>query len=211
MLDTALDEASPLVYAHPTNEPPHGLLRNLLSAQAKWLFRWALGNRQLGTFNSFRLIQGEIARGLAAYCGSQVYLDVALSWVVRTSAACPVALRGERGRPSGYGFQRLMGHLWRMFLTSGTRPLRLISFIGGLSMLAGIVVSAYVAWNRLASRIPVQGWTSLVIVVCLFSGLTLFSLGIIAEYLGITLSMAMGKPLYLIVSQPSRGRDTDVR
>jgi undecaprenyl-phosphate 4-deoxy-4-formamido-L-arabinose transferase len=208
MLDTALDEATPLVYAQPSNEPPHGWLRNLASAQAKWLFKWALGNRQIGRFNSFRLIQGEIARGLAAYCGSEFYLDVALSWVVPSSASCSVALRGERGRPSGYSFKRLMAHLWRMFLTSGTRPLRLISFIGGLSMLAGITISAYVAWNRLASRIPVQGWTSLVIVVCLFSGLTLFSLGIIAEYLGVTLSMAMGKPLYLIVSQPPRGKDS---
>jgi undecaprenyl-phosphate 4-deoxy-4-formamido-L-arabinose transferase len=32
----------------------------------------------------------------------------------------------------------------------------------------------------------------------------LFSLGVIAEYLGVTLTMAMGKPLYLIVPRPPR-------
>lgn len=203
LLDTAFDQRAPLVYAQPNNEPPHGWLRNTLSAQAKWLFKWTLGNRLIGRFNSFRLIDGEIARSLAAYCGSEVYLDVALSWVVRASASCPVTLREERGRPSGYNFRRLFAHLWRMFLTSGTRPLRLISMIGCVSMVVGIAISVYVAWYRLTARIPVQGWTSLTIVICLFSGLILFSLGIIAEYLGITLSMAMGKPLYLIVSQPS--------
>ena len=39
-----------------------------------------------------------------------------------------------------------------------------------------------------------------------FSGIILFSLGVIAEYLAMTLSMAMGKPLYLIVSEPDSSR-----
>jgi undecaprenyl-phosphate 4-deoxy-4-formamido-L-arabinose transferase len=47
----------------------------------------------------------------------------------------------------------------------------------------------------------VEGYTSLLIVVCFFSGVILFSLGIIAEYLGLALTMAMGKPLYLTVSR----------
>ena len=64
-----------------------------------------LGNR-IGAFNSFRLIEGEIARGVAAYCGANVYLDVALSWVVGSAAHCPVRrCARERGRPSGYTFK----------------------------------------------------------------------------------------------------------
>jgi undecaprenyl-phosphate 4-deoxy-4-formamido-L-arabinose transferase len=41
-------------------------------------------------------------------------------------------------------------------------------------------------------------------VVSLFSGLILFSLGVLAEYLGIAITMALGKPLYLITSRPNR-------
>jgi polyisoprenyl-phosphate glycosyltransferase len=51
----------------------------------------------------------------------------------------------------------------------------------------------------------VPGWASLVIVVSVFSGLILFSLGLLAEYLVIVVTMALGKPLYLITSRPSRG------
>jgi hypothetical protein len=43
----------------------------------------------------------------------------------------------------------------------------------------------------------------MVVVVCFFSGFILVSLGIIAEYLGVAVSMAMGKPPYLIASRPS--------
>ncbi len=203
MLDVALDRSVPLVYAQPTNDPPHGALRNAASALVKWLFVRVLGNRLIGRFNSFRLIDGEIARSLAAYCGSEVFLDVALSWVVRESAPCPLLLREERGRRSGYTFKRLFDHMWRMMLTSGTKPLRMISVLGCLAIVAGLVTSAFVLWTKLTSQIPVQGWTSLIVLVCLFSGIILFALGVIAEYLGITLRMAMGRPLYLIVSKPS--------
>ena len=205
LLDVAVENDVQLVYAQPTNGPPHGWVRNRFSALAKWIFKNFLGHAHIGEFNSFRLIKGEIARGLAAYCGHGVYLDVALSWVVARGAHCPVSLRTERGRPSAYSYRKLARHFWRLVLTSGTGPLRFVAFIGIASVLLGVVVSAYAVWGRLTGRAEVPGWASLLIVVSLFSGLTLFSLGVLAEYLGIAITMALGKPLYLITSRPTRG------
>jgi polyisoprenyl-phosphate glycosyltransferase len=202
MLDEALSQSARLVYAKPTNPPPHGIMRNALSRSAKLISSKMLGNR-IGAFNSFRLIEGEIARGVAAYCGANVYLDVALSWVVGSAAHCPVELRTERGRPSGYTFRRLFRHFWQLVLTSGTLPLRFVALMGAFSIVFGFLISVWVAWQRLQNKIPVQGWTSIFIVTCLFSGVILVSLGIIAEYLGVAVSMAMGKPAYLIVSRPA--------
>jgi undecaprenyl-phosphate 4-deoxy-4-formamido-L-arabinose transferase len=202
LLDKALDTQSRLVYAIPSNRPPHGFVRNRLSGLAKWLNVRVLGSR-LGAFNSFRLIEGEVARGVAAYCGANVYLDVALSWVVGESRHCPVTLRMERGRRSGYTLRRLARHFWQLVLTSGTRPLRFIALTGLGSILLGIVMSAFLVWARLHDQVPVRGWTSIFIATCLFGGLILVSIGIIAEYLGVAVSMAMGKPAYLIVSRPA--------
>ncbi len=128
---------------------------------------------------------------------------MALSWVVPFARHCPVKLRPERGRPSGYSTRRLLTHFWQLVLTSGTRPLRLISLIGGAAILLGLAISVWVLWGRLAHQVPVPGWTSMIVVICVSSGLILFSLGIIAEYLGVAVSMAMGKPPYLIVTRPS--------
>ncbi|HLH06408.1 MAG TPA: glycosyltransferase [Terriglobales bacterium] len=202
MIDTALATGTRLVYAKPTNPAPHGFIRNVLSKSAKWISTKMLGNR-IGAFNSFRLIEGEIARGVAAYCGSNVFLDVALSWVVDTAEHCPVTLRPERGRPSGYTFSSLFSHFLQLVLTSGTLPLRLVSLMGALSIIFGVLISAFAVWERVQNRVPVQGWTSIFIVTCLFSGLILISLGVISEYLGVAVSMAMGKPAYLITSHPS--------
>jgi glycosyltransferase involved in cell wall biosynthesis len=201
LLDRALKTRTRLVYAQPTNPAPHGFVRNAFSAFAKWLFATVLG-ANTGRFNSFRMIEGEVARGVAAYCGPNVYLDVALSWVVGAAERCPLMLRGERGRRSGYTPRRLLRHFWQLVLSSGTLPLRLISLVGLASIVFAVFFSVVQIWKRLHDKIPVQGWTSTMIVMCLFAGLTLLSIGIIAEYLGFSVSMAMGKPAYMIVSRP---------
>lgn len=206
MLDAAWNDAAPVVYAAPTNPPPHGSLRNALSRAGKVAVCRLVGNRQIADFNSFRLVRGDIARSLAAYCGHGVYLDIALSWIVSSWTTCPVTLRAERERPSGYSFGKLFAHFGRLILTAGTRPLRLISILGFVSIVVAVVLSAVMVWQRLTRQIPVQGYTSLLVVISFFSGGILFSLGVIAEYLAVTLSMAMGRPLFVTVSRP-RGPD----
>ncbi len=129
MIDQAEENIAQLVYAYPLNPAPHGWWRNLASFAVKTMGRFLAGSKEIGRFSSFRLIRGEIARSLAAYCGQGVYLDVALSWVVSKASFYPVQLRAERGRASGYTVRRLVAHFWRFILTAGTRPLRIITVL----------------------------------------------------------------------------------
>lgn len=204
MLDTALAESLQLVYARPTNPPPHGWLRNTFSRTAKTITGRLLGDSKIGRFNSFRLVDGEIARTLAAYCGNGVYLDVGLFWITGRIGHTPVQLRNELGRPSGYSYAKLLGHFWNLIVTTGTRPLRLITLFGIGSVFLSICISGYALFARIVGDVPVQGWASLVIVVAFFSGCTLMALGVIAEYLAVTMSIAMGKPLYVVATKPTR-------
>ena len=204
MLDSALRSSLQLVYAKPTNAPPHGFLRNFLSRTVKGISTTLCGNISIGRFNSFRLVDGEIARTLAAYCGSGVYLDVGLFWITAYIGHCPIRLRNEMRRPSGYSYIKLISHFWRLILTSGTRPLRLITIMGFSSMILAILVAGYALYAKYYGQIPVQGWASLLIVVSFFSGSILASLGIIAEYLAVTLGIVMGKPLYVVSTRPTR-------
>lgn len=203
MLDTAL-QGYQLVYALPINPPPHGVVRNTLSITAKKIAAFLLGNKTVTYFNSFRFIDGGIARSLAAYCGSGVFLDVALFWITRSVTQCPVTLRKEMDRPSGYSFLRLVRHFWQLMLTSGTKPLRLITILGFSSLLLAIGIALYALYVKFALQVPVQGWASIVIVVSFFSGCILTSLGVIAEFLAVTMSIVMGKPLYLVSPKPTR-------
>jgi polyisoprenyl-phosphate glycosyltransferase len=204
MLDYAMSSSLQLVYAQPTNPPPHGWLRNTLSRIAKTIAAKILGNSQMSKFNSFRLVDGEIARTLAAYCGNGVYLDVGLFWIAGRIGNCPIRLRNELDRPSGYSYYKLFRHFWTLIITTGTRPLRLITLMGFCSVILAIGISGYALYSKFYLDVPVQGWASLLIVVSFFSGATLTSLGVIAEYLAVTMGIVMGKPLYVISTKPTR-------
>jgi len=205
MLDEALAAGADVVYAKPTNPPPHGAIRNTASRLSKRILEAIFGGGNASDFNSFRLILGEIGRSVAAYAGAGVYLDVALGWVASRVVTSPVTLRSEGERRSGYSYRRLMAHFWRMIITSGTRGLRLVTGTGVVFLLGGIVYAVYLVVMRITSGGVPEGWTSQMVLSALGTGLILMSLGVIAEYLGVAVNMALGKPAYLIVRDPSSG------
>jgi undecaprenyl-phosphate 4-deoxy-4-formamido-L-arabinose transferase len=205
LLDVALTQRAHVVYAKPVNAPPHGFVRNLASKTAKKLISGSSGANATD-FQSYRLILGEIGRSVAAYAGSGVYLDVGIGWVAQKIATCPVELRGEGDRPSGYSYRKLLSHFWRMVLSSGTKGLRLVGVLGVIAAVLGVALAIVLLVLRLvgAQDIP-QGWPSLMVVLLLSTGAILFALGVVAEYIGVAVNMAMGRPLYLIVSDPADG------
>ena len=206
MLDVAMERQADLVYARPVNRPPHGAVRNVASRMAKQLIAASAGSKAAKDFHSYRLVLGEVGRSVAAYAGAGADLDVAMSWVARRTETCPVALREEGGRPSGYSFRSLSSHFWRMVISSGTRGLRLVSLLGVLAAIGGFGIAGYLVIARLFSDLHTpQGWPSMMATILVCSGAILFSLGVIAEYIGVNVNMAMGRPLYLIVSDPAAG------
>ncbi|WP_244932246.1 glycosyltransferase [Nocardioides sp. W7] len=204
MLDRAMAEQADVVYAAPVNPAPHGFLRNASSRLAKRSIGLLSGRAEAASFHSYRLMLGDVARSVAAYSGSGVYLDVALGWVSRRVVTAPVRLRAE-ARASGYGWRTLMSHYWRMVLSGGTRVLRVVSLLGFVFASLGFLLAAFVVWARLSNQIEVTGWASSMVTVLLSSGVLLFTMGVVAEYLGVAVNMAMGKPLYLVVRDRADG------
>lgn len=203
MLDTAYENDAQLVFGTPTNPPPHGFFRNAGSKFAKRLFAGALTEGGFAEFNSYRLILGEIGRSVAAYTGAGVYLDVALSWVVSDVATCPVVARNEGRTAGNYSYRRLFSHFSRLIVSSGTRPLYFVSWLGVLFVLLGAAVSVWVIYQRIVGELVIAGWASTFIALMLIGGAVLLSLGIIAQYVGAATNMSLGKPLYVVVRDPA--------
>jgi hypothetical protein len=208
MLDSALDERAQLVYGAPTNPPPHGALRNAASKITKSIFSRFLANGSFPEFNSFRLVQGEVGRSVAAFTGTGVYLDVALNWVVSDTTTCPVNLRNE-GRDAGnYSLRRLFSHFGRLIVSSGTKPLLFVSWLGVIFVVIGGLTTIYILSQRIFGNIPVGGWSSMIVALMVIGGAILLSLGIIAQYVGAATNMSLGKPLYIVTRDPATTFDS---
>ena len=125
------------------------------------------------------------------------------SWAEEPVVRWPCAASAVEGRAIRIANSLIISGI--LVLTSGTKPLRLVAILGVASVFIAIAVSVYTVGGKLFGNVEVPGWASLVVVVSFFSGLILFSLGVLAEYLGIAITMALGRPLYLITSRPNRG------
>lgn len=204
MLDIALDAKADVVYAEPTNLTSPSVFRNVTSHGAKLIARYLLGSSDAQKYQSFRLVLGNVARALADNSGNDTYLDVALGWISNRVATCPAKFRSSEGRESSYNLMRLLAHFWSMVVTGGTRPLRFVSILGGVTATVGIIWAIVLACLQLFSRsfYDVHGWTSLIVAILVFSGLILLAIGIVAEYIGVIVRNLMGKPLYVIVDDP---------
>jgi len=205
LLDRAMDQQVGVVYARPVNGRQHGWFRNTASVASKRVIDLLVSEGSTGMYHSYRLMLGEVGRGVAAYAGVGVYLDVALGWVANGATTCPVTLRAEGTRPSGYRLRSLLSHFWRLVLTSGTRLLRLVAVVGALFALVGMAFAAYLVIHKLVGGDIEPGWTSVMVVVLIGIGAVMLTLGIVAEYVGVAVDMAMGKPLYLISADPLGG------
>ncbi len=77
-------------------------------------------------------------------------------------------------------------------------PLRLITALGLVTTLFGILYGAFalVAW--LLGRVSEPGWTSLMVLVLVFGGVQLLSIGVVSEYVGRTYEEVKHRPRYVI-------------
>lgn len=201
LLKTAFQGNHHLVYGISKNAPPHTSIRNTTSKLAHWFFKSVLSNEDRGDFSSFRLIRGDVGRSLSAYCGAGVYLDVALQWVTLSAGTCSIHLRNEWRPSQSYSPYRLLSHFRRLVLSSPGTPLRAISLMGFFTIFLSLSLTSYALYQKLTGNVPVQGWTSLFILISFLFGVLIISIGILAEYIGLILSISMGKPLYLVQSK----------
>jgi len=197
MLARAIAERAQVVYARPTNRRPHGGVRNVASALARSIASRVAIGAGARDFHSFRLIDGAVARAAARATGPDAYLDIALSWVAARYSLEPVEL-GPETRTSGYSTRRLIGHFRRLMLASGTRGLRLVSLLGTVFAVVGVLAAVAIVVVKLTLGFDTEGWASTIVALLISSGTILFALGVIAEYIGVTVSAAMGRPGYVV-------------
>jgi hypothetical protein len=208
LLKTACSEGADVVYALPRNSVHGGGYRDRLSRMAKFLIAGLSGNRFVKSFNSFRLIRGDIARAASSICAQYTYFDVALTWFTERVVSVSMDMSDDRyisKKRSGYRLSTLVHHAKRLVLTSDFRILRFTNVLSILAFLSSIAYGAWVIYSRFfADQVTeVQGWTSLVIVILAFGSVSIFMLGLIVEFLHMSMLQLQGKPSFFVVNRSS--------
>lgn len=96
-----------------------------------------------------------------------------------------------------WSFWKLMKYALTGIVAFSTAPLKLASYIGSAATVFSIVYLIITVIRKLTADINVDGFTQLVILISFFSGVLLFTVGIIGEYIAKIYQQVKDRPIYI--------------
>lgn len=192
-----LEQGHDMVYGTREHER-HGIFRNLASQVTKWVLQSAMGANTARDVSAFRAFRTRLREAFADYRSPSVNLDVLLTWGTTAFGSVQVRHEARQVGDSGYNLRKLMNHAINMMTGFSTLPLRFASIMGFAFALIGLLILAYVLGRYLLFGSSVPGFPFLASIIAIFSGVQLFALGIIGEYLARMHLRTMERPTYVV-------------
>lgn len=174
----------------------HNALRNISSTSFRQSSR--MFHDGPGKGSSFRLMTRELADHIIGHYQSFVFLDELINWYTADIAYVDIRHQERKNKKSGYTPRKLVRFLSNIILYYSNIPLKMMVYTGlifsGFSFLIGIL---YIA-KKIFFNVSVPGYTSTIVVIAFSTGIIVFSLGVIGEYLSRIYFSQSKKPPYTI-------------
>jgi len=190
-------EGHDVVYGNPDHKQ-HGIMRDNASVFVKVALRAGLGFKHASHTSAFRAFRTQLRDAFAEFQAKHVSIDILLTWATNDFSWVVVQHDHRSSGTSGYTFRKLLDHTINMLTSFSSLPLRVASFVGFIFMVFGVVILLYTLSVYIFGNGRVPGFTFLASIIAIFSGVQLFSLGIIGEYIGRIHQQALNQPCYVI-------------
>jgi undecaprenyl-phosphate 4-deoxy-4-formamido-L-arabinose transferase len=193
------NEGYDVVYGTPQQEV-HGFLRDVASQVTKLVLQKSMGAATARNISAYRVFRTRLRDAFAEYRGAFVSIDVLLTWGGARFTAIPVKNALRSMGVSNYSLYKLISHALHLMTVFGPAPLQLASLLGFLFTLVGGATFLYVIGSYLVRGSPVQGFPFLASAIAIFSGVQLFALGVIGEYLARIHARTIDRPSFAVES-----------
>ena len=195
MVNEAQRTGADLVYGYYKSERQHSRLRKAGSFFVSVIFE-KFGNTT-GKGSSYKLIHRTVIDKVKDYNHSFTFLDEILSWHTTNIGWAEVQHAPRREGQSGYSIFKLVLLTFNLIFGYTTIPLRFMTWFGLTSFWVCLVIVCYFVYLKMTTGAEL-GFTTLIVAIFMSTGLILFSLGIIGEYLNRLFALQHKKPSYLI-------------
>jgi glycosyltransferase involved in cell wall biosynthesis len=194
-----LAEGYDVVYGIPEKKQ-HRTWRNLASFATRWILRSTLGSKVPEGFSAFRAFRRETRDAFKEYHSPFVSIDVLLTWASTRFVSLEVRHVRRPFGASTYTFRKLLSYIPLMITSYSALPLRFASLLGFGFTIFGFFVLLYVLGRYFILGGSLPGFPFLASTIAIFSGVQLFALGMIGEYLAQVHFRTMDRPIYTIRS-----------
>ena len=190
-----LNEGYDVVYGVPRVRR-QGWWKTLASGAVKRLMSWSMGLKAVSDLSAFKVFRAELRQGFRA-AGPDVFVDALLTWVTLRIGSAEIEEESRIHGRSNYSLGRLIRVALLVITNYTTIPLRLASIMGFGFTILGFFVFLYVLYVYFALG-SIPRFPFLASVFTIFSGVELFAIGIIGEYLARVFERGSGRPTYTI-------------
>jgi dolichol-phosphate mannosyltransferase len=174
------------------------LFKRLTASCFYWLLRKGVDARLRSEVGDFRLLGRPVVEALRGCREHHRYLRGLVAWLGFREAFVPFERRARIAGETKYPLWKMIQLAWTAVTSFSALPLR-------VSIVLGLIASAsafgYLFWAlyvALVLKSAVRGWTSVIAVQSLSTGIMLLGLGLIGEYIAKIYEESKQRPLYVV-------------
>jgi dolichol-phosphate mannosyltransferase len=173
------------------------------------LLSWMTAVPVVATSADFRLLDRKAVDAFNALDEHFLFVRGLIPWLGFRDAYVPYELETRFAGESKYDVRRQLRLGLDAIFSFSVIPLRLISMLGLATTLFGVAFGVFWLVSYFLGRVEGDGGTSIVILILIFGGVQLLSLGIVSEYVGRTYEEVKRRPRYVIGSTAGVERRAD--
>jgi len=178
-------------------ERSHSFFRKLGSNFAKYVLYKIMGGMPTN-ISTFRAIRADLVKRLNILTEKNRFLDGLMIWLGAKTATVPVKHNPRLKGKTKYNLFKLI-RLWFDMVTSFSDfPLKIATYGGLIFSIVGFLMATFYIIRKLVFDIAVPGFATIVVLILCFSGIQLFCLGMLGEYIARIFVESKNRPLYII-------------
>lgn len=156
----------------------------------------------------FKIFKKEVAKEMIEYTGPYPYIDALLLTITHNISQIAIEHHTRFKGSGNFSLFRSISVFLKHATGYSVYPLRLAIYSGFVSSLIAFIFGAYFLIDYIINGTKVEGWISTILLILLFGGTILISLGIIGEYVGRIFLTINKKPQYTIEKVTSKSINT---
>jgi glycosyltransferase involved in cell wall biosynthesis len=193
---TAKQDQMDLVYAS-YQKKYDSFIRNALTSYFHFWAKITSGKkREKGS--GYRVISKRMIDEIKNHQSEIFFIDEIITWYTSRIVYVKVQKNPQKLIKSRYSIRKLFNTSLGLILLSYLFPIRSVSIIGGFIALVNFLIGIYFMYKKFLLKIPVEGYTSLIVSVLFSTGIILLFIGVLAEYINKILRVSSKAPNYFI-------------
>lgn len=147
--------------------------------------------------SDFRTFRRSVADSIIALGEYHRFSKGIFAWVGYSTCFIPYVACERAAGVSKWNFWKLFNYAIDGIIGYSTKPLRMATYLGGVTSFAAFVYLIIVVLQKLIGGIDIPGYATIIVLILLLGGIQLMCIGIIGEYVGRTFEQSKNRPVYI--------------